>query len=326
VKVSCLARAYNSYGSSILTTAAEHLELALVNIDPTDLAIEITAYLHHVGPARSTLEGLLEQHILSFPPEVRVRHRAKAGKLHIDYPSALQESESFGPGGIYAVAHVLPRALDEVSAAVLDGLRSKPAIWKMIDASALDAAIEEARASLPKEPANLLDYMRRMDVMRRASASNPTSIDDLDIEWEQYHPSAKAVLAAPLFWPEIDDDAPHGNDTGSDLLAAFRRWQKRNPTASYEGYVDRLLSRWGLTAKKARGRLDATQLDWIRQEADVALAFAAIKVRGKCEERETSLAIAAIDQRLKRLDISIERKQKLLLLRQTLQGQLHQHV
>jgi hypothetical protein len=127
-------------------------------------------------------------------------------------------------------------------------------------------------------------------------------------------------LDAPFFWSEIDDDSPHGNDTGSDLLAAFSRWNKRNPTASYEGYVDRLMRRWGLTAEKTRGQMDALQLEWIRQEADIALAFAAIKLRGCCEGREASTALNAIDTRIEQLREAPERIAKLLLLRETLKN------
>lgn len=316
MKILCLARGYASYGGSIVTSAAQHLEIILKDIEPTDLAIEAIAFLPHEGPPRPSLERSLEQHILRFPQQVRARYRAKAGKLNIDYPSSLRESESFGrPGGIYAVAQFLPKALDELSEAIIEGLRSKPAIWNKIEVSRLTEAVEQSKASLPRDPDQILDYMRQMDETRRASTKAAVSVDDLDIEWDQYHPTARKVLDAPFFWSEIDDDAPHGNDTGNDLLATFRRWNKRNPAASYEGYVDRLLSRWGLTIAKTRGRMDEIQLDWIRQEADIALAFAAIKLRGGCDELAARVAISAIDSRIAQLNLAPERIQKMRLLR-----------
>lgn len=317
MKVLCLAKGYASYGVSILTTAAQHLELTLKDIEPADLALEITAFLPHDGPAKRTLERSLEQHILNFPQQVRARYREKAGKLDIQYPSGLREAESFGrPGGIYAVSYVLPRALDELSEAVVEGLRSKPAIWKKIDVSLLTDGIERSKASLPAHPDQISEYMRQLDELRRTSVKAPVSTDDLDIDWAEYHPTARKVLKAAFYWSEIDDDAPHGNDTGSDLLAAFKRWNRRNPTASYDGYVDRLLSRWGLT----RGRIADDQLDWIRQEADIALAFAAIKLRGGCEEREARVAISALDGRLEKLGNAPDRAQKISLLRNALQA------
>lgn len=319
MRVMCLAKGYASYGASILSSAAEHLELTLRDVEPTDLAIEVKAFLSHDGPPKRTLEHLLEQHILNFPEQVRTRYQAKLGKLGIEYPSKLKESESFGkPGGVYAVAHVLPNALDELSEAIIEGLRSKPALWSKIEASLLTAAIEKSKALLPTTPDEILDHMRQMDEARRAAVKTPKSIDDLDIEWGQYHPISKILLDAPLFWSEIDDDAPHGNDTGSDLFAAFKRWNKRNPGASYQGYVDRLLSRWGLTAEKVRGQIDPIQLDWIRQEADIALAFAAIKLRGACEEQESLAAVSAIDKRITQLGDAPHRTQKLALLRSAL--------
>lgn len=321
MKILCLARAYNSYGASILTSASQHLELTLKAVEPADLAIEVIAFIRHEGLARPTLEQSLERHIERFPQHVRARYRAKAGKLDLEYPSKLREAESFArPGGIYAVAHVLPRALDELCEALIEGLRLKPAIWNKIDVSRLDAAIEEARIALPASPDELLVYMRQMDEARKAARKAPASVDELDIEWAKYHPDARRALNAPFFWSETDDDSPHGNDTGSDLFAAFKGWNKRNPTASYEGYVDRLLRRWGLTPEKARGQIDEIQLDWIRQEADIALAFAAIKLRGRCDEAEANAAIRALDQRFDTLSGAPERLEKIRLLRSALQG------
>jgi len=303
--------------------ASQHLELALRDIEPTDLAIEVIAFVRHEGPPKRTLERLLEQHVSRFPQQVRSRYRAKAGKLDIEYPSRLRESESFGRGhGIFALAHLLPRALEELSEAVVQGLRLKPAIWNRIEISRLTEAIEKSKASLPADPDQILDHIRQMDEARRAPAAAPTSIDDLDIEWGRYHPDARAALNAPFFWSEIDDDAPHGNDTGSDLLVAFSRWNKRNPTASYEEYVDRLLRRWGLTAEKARGQIDDSQLEWIRQEADIALAFAAIKLRGSCDRSKASAAIKAINKRIEGIRDAPERMTKLLLLRETLEHEI----
>lgn len=319
MRLLCLAKGYASYGASILTAASEHLEFALKDIEPANLAIEVTAFIAHDGPPRQTLEALLEEHIARFPKQARARYRAKVGKLDIEYPSDLREAESFGrPGGIYAVAHVLPRALDELSEAVVEGLRSKPAIWSKIDVARLNEAIDKSKAALPASPDQIPSYMRQMDEARRASLEAPASMDDLDIEWSRYHPAARAILDAPFFWSEIDDDAPHGNDTGSDLLAAFDRWNRRNPSASYEGYVDKLLRRWGVTAETARGQLDELHLEQIRQEADVALAFAAIKLRGSCGDREACAAISAIDKRMEQLRESPERTAKFLLLRDTL--------
>jgi uncharacterized protein YfeS len=144
----------------------------------------------------------------------------------------------------------------------------------------------------------------------------------MEIEWKEYHPHAKAALDAPLFWSEIDDDSPHGNDTGSDLLAAFKRWNKRNSIASYDDYVDRLLSRWGLTKEKTSGKLSEDELSWIRQKAHIALAFAAIKLRGICEGLPAQHAIRALDQRLAQLSNEPERVEKLRILRDALRANM----
>jgi hypothetical protein len=319
VRISCLAKGYDWYGASIHTSAAEHLELSLKSLEPRDFAIEVLAFIANEGPPRRTLESLLEEHIRRFPKQVRARYRAKAGKLNIEYASKLRDSDSFArPGGIYAVAHVLPNTLDELSEAVVKALRLKPAIWNKIDASRLAEAIEKSKASLPTSPDKILNYMRQMDEAREASLRASTSIDALDINWAHFHHSARTLLEDPFFWSEIDDDSPHGNDTGSDLLFAFMRWNKRNPNASYDGYVDRLLSRWGLAPERALGQIDELDLARIQQDAEIALAFAAIKLRGSCDDGQARIAIAVLDERIEELSNAPERVQKFNLLRSML--------
>jgi hypothetical protein len=77
MKQLCLAKGYASYGASILTSASKHLEVFLEDVAPTDLAIEVLAFIRHEGPAKRSLEGLLEQHISRFPEQVSARYRAK---------------------------------------------------------------------------------------------------------------------------------------------------------------------------------------------------------------------------------------------------------
>lgn len=321
MKILCLAAAYDSYGASILTTAGEHLEISLRDIEPTNLAVEVTAFLPHHGPPRRTLESSLDRHIQKFPQQVRSVYRAKSDKLVVQYPSVFQSSDSFGrPGGIYAVCHMLPKAVDELCWALVEALRSKPAIWKVVDAARLNIAVDSAKASLPSGPDQLLAYMKQLDEIRRATKKQIGSVDDLDIDWSQYHPDAKRLLDAPFYWSEIDDDAPHGNDTGSDLFAAFKRWNKRNPAAQYNDYVDRLLKRWGLTGTGVRDQLGDDHLDQIRQDADIALAFGAIKLRGLCEMSVALVAIRAVEQRIERLKDSPERALKHSLMLKALQA------
>lgn len=162
--------------------------------------------------------------------------------------------------------------------------------------------------------------MKQLDEIRWATKKQIVSVDDLDIDWSQYHPDAKRLLDAPFYWSEIDDDAPHGNDTGSDLFAAFKRWNKRNPAAQYNDYADRLLKRWGLTGTGVRDQLGDDHLDQIRQDADIALAFGAIKLRGLCEMSVALVAIRAVEQRIERLKDSPERALKHSLMLKALQA------
>lgn len=61
-----------------------------------------------------------------------------------------------------------------------------------------------------------------------------------DIDWDEYHASAKELLPDPLFWDCVDECAPHGSDEGSNALEDLRGWKKERPRTkrSREYYRD----------------------------------------------------------------------------------------
>ena len=113
----------------------------------------------------------------------------------------------------------------------------------------------------------------------------------LEIDWDQYHPKAREVLDEPFFWETANDLAPNGNDTGADLLEDYRRWDKRNATASPLVFLDRLMKKWdikpidwSITDKEMVRKLEREEPIALSvcNEAAIGLAFAVLKMRATC--------------------------------------------
>jgi uncharacterized protein YfeS len=137
----------------------------------------------------------------------------------------------------------------------------------------------------------------------RRGAMGPWEV--LDIDWDEYHPSARRVLDDPFFWDVVDDYAPYGNDTGADLLAAFIIWNRRHPRAPACEMAKELLGEWGISAFDLatvdRAAVAALLQDdpialSVTDEAMIAAAFAAMKLRGSCDDETRALALSAIER------------------------------
>ncbi|MCI0348028.1 MAG: hypothetical protein L0Z53_01260 [Acidobacteriales bacterium] len=153
------------------------------------------------------------------------------------------------------------------------------------------AHCRQAQARLPatvKELTALVKRLEKRELQRRAALS---PWEKLDIDWRDFHPDARETLDEPFYWEDDNDFAPHGNDTGADLLFSYRGWLRRDPAGDPIGFYERLLRRWGYRADPAR-----EQGQSVIDEAAVALAFAELKLRGKCRPKVASLARAAIQR------------------------------
>ena len=103
----------------------------------------------------------------------------------------------------------------------------------------------------------------------------------------------------------MDDFAPHGNDTGSDVLEEYCSWQKRNRTASPLRFLDKLFKSWDVQPIpwSLRDKAEVERLEkeepipiGLCNEASVALAFAVIKCRGECPSEVAEIALAGLDR------------------------------
>ncbi|MBK8039960.1 MAG: hypothetical protein IPK22_22940 [Verrucomicrobiaceae bacterium] len=111
--------------------------------------------------------------------------------------------------------------------------------------------------------------------------------EKLGIDWQDFHPKAKSILDDPFFWDCTNAFSPNGNDTGADLLEGYRERLKKNKEGHSAKFIEALAKRWGYNG--------CTDMDEeTRDEADVALAFADIKLRGRCDAQARQIALDAI--------------------------------
>jgi uncharacterized protein YfeS len=114
--------------------------------------------------------------------------------------------------------------------------------------------------------------------------------EKLGIEWRDYHPDARKILDDVFFWDCADDFAPHGNDTGADILHAYQKWfecdrGKSDPLVLYHQQT----ASW-YDAKRVLPEIMREPLN----EAAVAVAFAEIKMRAACRPSIAAVARSAI--------------------------------
>lgn len=113
--------------------------------------------------------------------------------------------------------------------------------------------------------------------------------EDVDVDWDEFHPAARQLLDDPFFWEVADDYAPHGNDTGADLLEFYKEELTEDAGLDTARWTQRLLRSWGAT-----GDDDLAEL--MRDEAWIAAAFAELKLRGRMTSEVAHRARAAVER------------------------------
>ena len=117
------------------------------------------------------------------------------------------------------------------------------------------------------------------------------------------HPRARAALADDFFWDTADPCSPFGDETGREVLEAFRDFRVEEPRGNPLTLLGELLARWEVADAswdtvdpdevQAVGADDELGL-LVRDEAILALAFAQIIVEGKVEPEVRRRALLAL--------------------------------
>lgn len=219
----------------------------------------------------------------ALPKVVFRRSRARAEitvSSEIAYPEQWVEDADL-------VAEFAQGVDDVIGALELLRARLKPS--DDFDLDALLAHCEAARARIPRTPQELqavLDDSQRRWLARQEGQDG---WEALDIDWAEYHSSARELLDDPFFWDVADDYAPHGNDTGADLLEHFKEALDGDLRLDTVAWTRRLLRSWGVS-----GDSDVAML--MRDEAWIAAAFAELKVRGRLAPELAREALASVDR------------------------------
>ncbi len=283
-----MTKSYNCYGGH---TTLSHIGDFLLRgaSDFGDAVKEITVTLHfpHTGPPKKTLERLLDRHNSHRATLPKITYRRATGKIEIDIASDLIDSCDRRHSPQFSLP-LFTGGVEEVLCA-LSLMRNRMKVSDVFDLDAFVAHCDTGRQRIPHSEEALQNLTAELKAAGSAECAAMTQWEKLDVDWEDFHPQAREILDDPFFWNCTDDFSPNGNDTGADLLEAYRDWLKTHRDGQPIQFFERLAIQWAYAGIEAMG-------DEVRDEAGVGLAFADIKLRGKCEEQARVLALKSLDK------------------------------
>lgn len=211
--------------------------------------------------------------------------RRTAGTVRVRIVSELSELDVFGPGGR---PEVFAAAAREIVTA-LAGLDRRIKPGDDIDWPRVRAHLASRLDDLPRSAEALAALEADLQAQQRARWLAMSPWEQLDVDWTRYAPTARALLDDPFFWDPADDEAPHGNDEGADLLTDYLARRPDDPMA--------------FLAAQARecgyDGLDAAAADdeYLHDALVLGTAFAEIKVTGQLTAALRDLALGVLTRR-----------------------------
>jgi uncharacterized protein YfeS len=306
MKLSVTVQSYDTCGGNAsISPVGEYLTRHVRTIEPADLLVEICACFDTQRRPRRTLESLHADFRRSLADMPRVRFEPKRNRTEIRFAVQGWLAED-------AMDYRPPdrNLFSAMCAPIADALRTTVASHKKLRAvialPELNAALEAALANVPASDAAFGEFLAEEEARAAAEVARMSPWDLLDIDWSDYHPNARQWLDDPFFWECVDDDAPHGNDTGADVLEMFRAWRRRNKATPAARFLPRLLKEWDFEARvhalsckplSAWTRDDEMALE-VNDQAAIALAFAQLKLEAAIDRDVVVAALASIDRQL----------------------------
>jgi uncharacterized protein YfeS len=295
-------QSYNNYGASSLYSAVADLLMVRLASDYGGAveSIYFTAFLKSgTQKASPTLEELYQRFhgYLEKLPKVTFRRKLKRIEIEFLSPNFIAENDESTK---VSAAQCHTAAKEVVEALTLMTKRIKPT--DDFDAARLLA--DAAQLLITERSLEEWDSLHlEAKAIRLALRATKTPWELLEIDWSQYHPQAKEILDDPFFWECANDLAPHGSDTGADLLVDYRRWDKRHRKTSPIDFLTQLFAAWDIkpigwtiTDEATVCKLDKERpIDLsLCNEATIALAFAVVKMRGACPSDIIQMAQASL--------------------------------
>ncbi|WGL51638.1 hypothetical protein P5P86_16960 [Nocardioides sp. BP30] len=220
----------------------------------------------------------------------RLTFRRAAGRASVRIVSALSERDVFGDGQsrLEVEPEIFATAAREIVAALAD-LSRRMKSDDPFDASTFLAHLSTRLEHLPQTQDELRATLAPLQeaAQQRWRSMGPWEV--LDVDWTLFAPGTKERLNDPFFFDPADNEAPHGNDAGADLLVEYLE--------------QRPADGWAFLHEQIRddgyGSVEAMvgDADGDGRELVIATAFAELMVRGKTSDRIVALALEALDRR-----------------------------
>jgi len=291
-------------GNTTFALVGDYLASSLRNYGTAIQRFEITACFRGGRIRHSSLQQSFDEFHSNFLPSLpAVKFLRKKHYVDIQYETVVADATFLEKYGFLS-AEVFRAVLNEIG----DKIHLIDARLKKGDDFDLDGFHEDVSRLVREAPSSdeeLKGLKTQMEQQRKARLAAMDPWERLDIDWDDFHPASRALLNDPFFWSQTDDYSPHGNDTGADLLGDFRRWNRRHPNSPAHEMATSLLRAWqispiqqdALTESEVKSLItnDCIALS-VTDDALIAAAFAAIKLRGCCDRATRELAIAAIER------------------------------
>lgn len=291
-----MVKSYNRYGGhTTLSRIGDFLLMGANNFGDGIKELTITLYLSDSGPSKRTLDQCLESHNRNRSTLPKVTYRKEKGKLEINIASDIIDARDWKPSPRPSLP-LFERGVEEIIGA-LPLIRRRLKDSDAFDFEAFLAHCEVAQQHIPNSESALEELVSELRETEKAKRDVMSPWEKLGIDWQNFHANAREVLDDPFFWDCTDDFSPNGNDTGADLLEAYRDWLKGYKDGQPIRFLERLAKQWGYSS------IESMDHD-VRAEAAVALAFADLKLRATCNAETRKLAIEAIEQQRRQAEAS----------------------
>jgi len=300
-----MTRSAGSFGgNTTFSLVGDYLASGLRDYGTAIRQFDITTCFRGGRIRHSSLQQSFDEFHSKFLPSLpAVKFLRKKHRIDIQYETVVTDATFLERYGFLSV-EVFRAVLNEIGEKIhLIDARLKKA--DDFDLAGLHEDVSRLVREAPSSDDELKALKWQMEQQRKARLAAMDPWERLDIDWDEFHPASRTLLNDPFFWSQTDAYSPHGNDTGADLLSDFRRWNRRHPNSPAHEMATSLLRAWqispinqdALTESEVKPLIinDPIALS-VTDDALIAAAFAAIKLRGCCDKPTRELAIAAIER------------------------------
>jgi uncharacterized protein YfeS len=303
VIVYVLTRSAGSFGgNTIFSLVGEYLESGLGDYGSAIRQLEVTVCFRGGRVRNPSLQRSFDVFHSEFLPNLPlVKFLRKRNRIDIRYETTVADATFLERYGFLS-PELFNAALHEVA----EKLHLMDPRLKATDDFDRTRFFNDLNCLVSQSPTHDPDLKAlkiKVEQQKKARLAAMDPWERLDIDWDEYHPAARKLLNDPFFWSATDDSAPHGNDTGADLLADFKKRNRLHSDEPAHAMATALLRSWDIHPfdhsaidegqVKALVTNDPIALD-VTDQALIAAAFAVIKLRGCCDRRTREFALAAI--------------------------------